>query len=158
MLYTHKDINHNSNTIHIQTQVKTGRLCHFRYEQFINPWRHEERDTILKSFCKLYYADPAPMHSASCDVLDFNSSLLVKIRKTGLHLSTVKIQLYASTVQSQLTSFQNPQILRTISSRHDIIHPISWLGVYYDKWWLSYPLRTSVTAPNDNALGLKRLE
>ena len=30
--------------------------------------------------------------------------------------------LSASSVQSQLTSFKNPQILRTISSRHDIIH------------------------------------
>ena len=38
----------------------------------------------------------------------------------------------------QLVSFQNPQILRTISSGNDV-SPISCPGVYYGRWWLSYP-------------------
>ena len=49
--------------------------------------------------------------------------------QSQLHLSMVKIQLsmtkyptLASMVQSQVTSFQNPQILRTISSGHNVIH------------------------------------
>ena len=40
-------------------------------------------------------------------------------------------------------SFQNPQILRTISSGHDVIHtPVPfpvWCLLW--QWWLSYPLR-----------------
>ena len=56
--------------------------------------------------------------------------------------------------------FQNPQILRTISSGHGVIHtpdPFSvWCLLW--QWWLSYPLRTSVAAPNDCAPGLKRIE
>ena len=41
---------------------------------------------------------------------------------------------------------------------HPHSSPFSCLGVYYDKWWLSYPLCVSVTAPNDYTPGLKRLE
>ena len=52
----------------------------------------------------------------------------------------------SSTVNSQLTLFQNLQILRIIASGHDIIHtPASFpiLGLLWPLW-LSYPLRTSV--------------
>ena len=47
---------------------------------------------------------------------------------------------------SQLTLFQNPQILRTISSGHDVIHTPAHFqsGVLLWQWWLSYPLRMSV--------------
>ena len=51
-----------------------------------------------------------------------------------------------SNLNSQLTLFQNPQIFRTISSGHDIIHtpsPFSVRGLLW-QWWLSYPLRASV--------------
>ena len=66
--------------------------------------------------------------------------------KTQLSPQWQNTQLTFSTVKIQLTSFQNPQILRTISSGRDVINtPAHFLsGVYYDKWWLSYPLRTSV--------------
>ena len=37
-------------------------------------------------------------------------------------VSTAEDPNLASLVQSQLTSFQNPQILRTIFSEHDVIH------------------------------------
>ena len=30
-------------------------------------WRHEERDTNIKSLCQPYYADPTPTRGASCD-------------------------------------------------------------------------------------------
>ena len=52
----------------------------------------------------------------------------------------------SSTVNSQLTLFQNLQILRTMASGHDVIHaPASFL-IWGLLWlsWLSYPLRTSV--------------
>ena len=60
-------------------------------------------------------------------------SLSVEIRKTQLHASTVENSiLYApmaetqlppwSNFNSQLTLFQNLQVLRTISSGHDFIH------------------------------------
>ena len=73
-----------------------------------------------------YYANLIPYmrHISWC-----LRTLSVEIWKTQLHLSTVKIQLPMAKyptptpmVQSQLTLFQNPQILRTISSRHDVIH------------------------------------
>ena len=51
-------------------------------------------------------------------------------------------------------SFQNPQILRTISSGYDVLNPlnslqrppslISCLGVDYNRWWLSYPFCAGV--------------
>ena len=61
---------------------------------------------------------------ASCDV---------EIQETQLHLPTVETQLSPqwqklnclppwSNLNSQLTLFQNPEILRTISSSHDVIH------------------------------------
>ena len=55
-------------------------------------------------------------------------------------------------------SFKNLQILRTISSRYDVNHtlnslqrpsrPISSLGVYYNRWWLSNPFRADVRVHN----------
>ena len=46
----------------------------------------------------------------------------VEIRNTQPHASTVENSTAPSTVESQLQSFQNPQILWTISSGHDVIH------------------------------------
>ena len=55
-----------------------------------SPWWHEKRDTILKSLCWSYYADPRPN---TRHILWCLRSLSVEIQKTQLHLSTVKIQL-----------------------------------------------------------------
>ena len=51
-----------------------------------------------------------------------------------------------SKVNSQLTLFQNLQILRTIASRHDIIHTPTLFPIWGLLWqlWLSYYLRTNV--------------
>ena len=62
------------------------------------------------------------------------------------HGSNSTFCLHGPISTSQLTLFQNPQILRTISSGHDIIHtpaPFPVWGLLW-QWWLSYPLRTSI--------------
>ena len=65
---------------------------------------------------------PQPTHGASCDVKDLYSSLPVEIRKSQPHASKGKKLNCPSTVESLLLPFQNPQILRTLSSEHDVIH------------------------------------
>ena len=78
-----------------------------------------------------------------------NWTVYLNGRKPNSIFQRSNTQLHISTVKIQLTSFQNPQILRTISSGHDVIHTLHFLsGVYYDKWWLSYPLRRSVNYTN----------
>ena len=68
-------------------------------------WRHEERHTIPMLTIQCW---PPPQLAAY-----LNSSQSVEIRKT---------QARASSVESPTGVFQNPQILRTISSWHDGIH------------------------------------
>ena len=95
----------------IQTHLRiqnTGGLCCFRYERFNNfltsvLW-HEERDTILTVLTPFQYA----VHLVIFKIF-------VKIWKTQLYLQRPKSN-------SQLILFQNTQILRIISSRHDVIH------------------------------------
>ena len=55
-----------------------------------------------------------------------------------------------SNLNFQLIIFQNPQILRTISSGHDVIHTPASIPVWglLWQWRLSYPLRTSVNCSN----------
>ena len=125
-----------------QMQAKTGGICCFGYERFYqlltSILRHEERGTILTMLT---------IPNAQLILWCFRS-LLLEIRKTQLHLSTVETQLHLqwSKSNSQLTLFQNPQILRTISSRHDVIHTQASFPVWglLLQWWLSYPLRVSV--------------
>ena len=91
---------HNTNT--------QAELCCFRYERFINFWVRffeTRKETILTMLTRFQCA----VH------LVMLRSLSVEIRKTQLHLQRPKSN-------SQLTPFQNPQILRTISSWFDVIH------------------------------------
>ena len=127
---------HNTNTI----QAKTGGLCCSGTNAFINFFtsvhRHKERDTILTMLTP-------PQRAVHLVMV---KSLLVEIRKTQLHASTVENSNLCPNgrdlnylppcfnVNSQVTVFQNLQILRTISSGHDVIHTSSFpvWGVYYD--------------------------
>ena len=63
-------------------------------------------------------------------------------------------QLSASIIQTQLALFQNTQILRTISSRHDIIHtPVPfpvWVFIMTMEIIVSFASERK-TAPNDYA-------
>ena len=90
-----------------------------------------------------YYANPHPNMRRIQWCL---RSLSVEIWKTQLHLSTVKIQLSLSTAKSNrpFSKSSNSQDHLFWAWRHPHSSPISCLGVYYGKWWLSYPLRASV--------------
>ena len=79
----------------------------------------------------------------------------VEICKTQLHLQRPKSNSMPqwqtlnslspwSNLNSQLTLFQNPQILRTISS----LQPYFLSGGLLWQWWLSYLLHTSVNCTN----------
>ena len=75
--------------------------------------RHEERDTILTKLT---------IPNARC-ILWCLRSLSVEIRKTQLHLQWPKFNSQLNDPISTSTDFfQNPQILKTISSGHDVIH------------------------------------
>ena len=137
LVCNHNDLSHSSNTIHIQAQaVSVVSGTNSLLISDFGPWRHEKRDTILKSLCQPYYADNTMLtHLNARRILWCLRSLSVEIRKKRLHLSTVKIQLHLF----KMLRFSGPSLPSLTSSS-----PISCLVVYNDKWWLSYPLRTSV--------------
>ena len=134
MLYTVISI-----TTVIQYNTITGRLCCFGYERFISFWlwffdtRRERHNS--------YYADHAMLIIPNARrILWYLWSMSEEIRKK-LDSST-----RWSNLNSQVTLFQKPQILRTISSGHDVIPtPAPFpVGRLLRLWWLSYPLRASV--------------
>ena len=91
-----------------------------------------------------YYANPIPNARRILWCLIY---LSVEIRKNQLHISTVETQLSTD-------SFHNPQILRTISSGHDVIHtpapfPV-WGFIMTMVIAISYA-REWKTVPNDYA-------
>ena len=123
------EISHNSNTKHIQiqTQIQFRRTLLFQVRTHLlipgfGPWRHEERDTILIMLTP-------PQHAAHLVMFKITVGRDPKNPTTSFN------------GKDPTPSFQNPQILGTFSSGHDVI---SCLGVYYDKWWFSYPLRANV--------------
>ena len=65
-----------------------------------------------------------------------------------------------SNVNLHLTHFQNPQILRTISFGHDVIHtPVPFpVRDFLWQWWLWYPLCASVKLHPMTVPWTKRLE
>ena len=75
---------------------------------------------------------------------------------TQPHLQWSNTQLPSSTVENSTTA-SNGRISTDVFSkssnsqdhlfwtwRHPHYSPISCLGVYHDKWWLSYPLHTNI--------------
>ena len=81
-----------------------------------------------------------------------------KKNKKQLHLSTVKFQLSPqwSNLNWLFSKSSNSQGHLFRAWRHLHSSPISCLkGFSQDKWWLSYPLRASVTASNDFATVLR---
>ena len=113
----------------IQMQAKTGGYKYwqtllFRYE-WVNSWLRFFDIKRETQFLKVYANHTNWPHFNAWHILWCLRSLSVEIWKTQLHLQRPKSN-------SQLTLFQNPQILRTISSGHDIIHtpaPFSVWGV-----------------------------
>ena len=88
-------------------QIRTG----LSISEF-GPWRHEERDTILTMLTPTKRAAHLVMFKISVGRDPKNPTTSFNGQNPTL----------TSMVQSQLTSFHNPQILRTISSRLDVIH------------------------------------
>ena len=139
--------------IHIHMQ-NTGRLCCFRYERFINFWLSSfemRRETQLLKVYANHTMHTLPQRVAYLVMLNISlgrdlqnsttclngqkhnyifqrskSNYIFQQSNTQLSLPTVEIQLELSTVETQF-SFQNPWILWTISSGHDVIHtPVSF--------------------------------
>ena len=117
------------------TQVRTDLLT-----SGFSPWQHEERDTILTMLTPPQPAVHLVIFKISVrrdpknPTTSFNGQ-----NPTPWHNGQNPTLL--STVKMHLTSFQNPHFW---AWRHPLSSPISCLGVYYDNWWLSYPLRASV--------------
>ena len=109
------------------------------------PWPHEERETqITKAYDNRSYIDT---HGASRGVKDLSSSLPVETRTDLLWSDPKKNNHALQRSNLNYSFFQNPPILRTITSEYDVNHPfnsISCLGIYYDRRWLSYPFCVGV--------------
>ena len=115
------DINNNTNN-------RSG-LCHSWYERvyfflsldLINTRRETK---IIWDNTNHTMLTPPTIRGASCRVKDLNSFCWSrpKLISSG---QIRKIQPPASTVEPQLSSFQNPKILRTISSGYDVIHTLN---------------------------------
>ena len=107
------------------------------YFHDFSPWRHEERDTILTMLTP-------PQHAAHLVISKVSVGRDPKNPTTSFNSQNPTL---ASVVQSQLTFFSkssNSQDHLFWAWSHPHSSPISCLGVYYDKWWLSYPLQASV--------------
>ena len=107
---------HNSDT---DTYISTGQLFRFRYG-----WVYQLLTSVngdLRRETQFLKADanhtmltpsyPNVWHILWCLRSQFISAC-----------QDLKSQLHASTVENPTTSFQNPQVLRTISSGYDVIH------------------------------------
>ena len=109
-------------TQYIYKRKYTGRLCCFRDERFINFWlrfmvTRRERHSSYKSMLTIlrWRAAHLVMFKISVGRDPKNPSMSLNGRNSPLCL-------HGPISTSQLTLFQNRQILRTISSGHDVIH------------------------------------
>ena len=131
-----------TNVIHIylqsNTNANTGGLCRFRYGLFTNFWlwffdkkketqflKASADHTILQTI--LYWPHKRAAHPVMFKIsIDGNPKIPTASfngqNSTQLYASMAETQLSAFMIQSQLTLFQNPPILRTLSSGHNIIH------------------------------------
>ena len=110
-IYIYIQSNTNAKNRRKQANTHTGGLCCFRYQRFIDlltsVLRHEERDTILKSLCQPYYA---------------NHLRRLRPEKLNRRPNRGKLNSLPPWFNLNCLFFQNPQILRTISSGHDVIY------------------------------------
>ena len=137
-----------NSSVHIQIQIQNTyanrQTLFFGYERFISFWLlfFDTRRETQYLLCWPSYADPTPNVRYISWCLRF---LSVEIRKTQLHLQWSKsiFQLFGrelnylpawSNVNFHWLFFQNPQILRTISSGNDVINTPAPFSVwsFYD--------------------------
>ena len=142
-----------------QTNTNAGGLCRLRYERFINflTLAHSDRRRETQ-FLKAYANHTSWLHLHARRILWCLRSLSVEIRKSQLHLSTVKIQLSAtmaetqlsiSMVQSQLLNWLFFKILKfsgtSLPGKTSSTFQLHFLsGGLLWQWWLSYLLRARV--------------
>ena len=136
--------------------------CHFWYEwvYFFPPSalgntrreRHNSQGPTLTILC--WHPPPWTAHLVVSKI----STHLCQSRPKLISSDQIP-KLNCSRQWSNLNSpFQNPKILRIISSGHDFIHhsihsngvssSISCQGVYYDRWWMSNPFCTGIRVPH----------
>ena len=90
-----------------------------------------------------------PHHNTQCILSCLRSQFISASRdpkNITARLNGRELNCMPQMVESQLLSFQNPQILRTISSGHGVIHTQASFHVWGLLWqiWLSYPFRAGV--------------
>ena len=98
-----------------------------------SPWRHKERDTILKSLCW-------PHHNVRCILWCLRS----ENPTTSFNGQNPTLVFYGQNPTLVFSKSSNSQDHLFWAWRHPHSSSISSLGVYYDKRWLSYPLHASV--------------
>ena len=141
--------------IHIQIQAETGeykyrrtRLFQVRavYKFLASVLRYEERDTVLTMLTipnvrRILWRLRSRFISAGRDPKNSTLRLNGRTPNSQLNSRISTICLHGSISTSNWHFFQNPQILITLSSRHDVIHtpaPFPVWGfimtyiVYYD--------------------------
>ena len=127
------------------TNADAGGLLRFRYEGVYHFLASVHSDTRRETqFLKVYanHTMLTPPQRAAHLVMFKISIHLCRLRSEKLNLTPpAENSTLASMIQSQLPSFQNPnsQNHRFQAWRYPHSSPNSYLGVYYDKWWLSYP-------------------
>ena len=149
--------------------METGRLCCSGTNGLLTSGfsssTRGERDTIL-----ILLSDSPPTHAVHLVMIKISVGRDPKILTAAATVensilyapmaenSTVFVHGPMST--SQLTLFQNLQILRTISFGHDIIHSPAPFSVWTLLWQLplSYPLHACVKLHPMTMLWTKRLE
>ena len=167
--YNHNDINNNSTYTNTkqnwQTQIHWQLCCSGTNVLLISGLRffNIRRETILKSLLYHTMLTTPPTLGYLVVQSQFLNTMLGPNFSTSLsdpNFSTPWKRTQFSmpqwqrlnclpawpTVNSQLTLFQNLQILRIIASRHDVIHTPAPFTIWGLLWqlWLSYPLRMSV--------------
>ena len=121
LLYSHKYINHNSNTI----QIHRSTLVISDTNGFINFWLWSMVTQGETQFLKAYTSHTmlTPPQRVVPLVMIKISIHLCQSRSEKFNRNLNGRKLYwLQWSNTQLTSFQNPQILRIISSGHDVIH------------------------------------
>ena len=132
------EINHESNTIHTQMQTQ-GDSVVSGTNGFINFWLRFFDMRRETQFWKVYadHTMLTPLCWRAAHLGMFKISV-GRDKKNSTTSSTAQVLLSpqwqklnsTSMVQSQLTLFQNPQILRTISSGHDVIYTLAPFPVW----------------------------
>ena len=134
LLDNHKDLNNNSNT-----NTNTSGLCVLDTNRFIHFWLQSLETWGERQFLKAYVNHTMLTPSPRCaqHILRCLRSQFIFAGWDPKNMiwsdQTQKAQSLPSIVDLNCL-FKNPQILRIIYTPSFI----SCLGIYYDRWWLSY--------------------